>query len=183
MPKLSQIVPKKVRTEIPFYYYENGELKQDSIKVYSPEVSKVVDIQKEISGKSNEEVFLILVREFTDLEIDMQIDEFKEFASYFGDTYNALQSEVMSIINEISLFSYEQVEKLFDMPDEKRDKLLAVSPELRESFIAYTELLNRTKDTKKIEPDQEEIEKQKKLEEINERMKELEKLKNELSGE
>lgn len=142
MAKLSQIIPKKVRKVIPFYFYdENNELVQDKITVFNPTKEQIDSISSKIKNKNNEEIFLILIDELTDIEIDEEgKKDFANFLKYFDDVNTALQMELYDIISEISISSFDSIQKLMSLPDEMKAKHIAFNPEMAKAFEKLKEL-------------------------------------------
>lgn len=177
MAKLSQIMGKKLRKVIPFFYQDNeGKLIEDKIEIYNPTQKQLEKIHEQYKNKNElteEDFFYFLLNELTDLEIDMDKDKFVEFMKYYNDVFEAVKLELTEILYEIVLGGYEKIEKLIDMPEDRRIKILALNPELREAYEKQMELLQNIEIKETEEIDEEELKKQKEIEELEKRLKEL----------
>lgn len=191
MAKLSQIIGKKVRNEIPFYYQDNeGTMIEDKITIYSPTKEQLLKIKEQYSNLKDiteEDFFYFLLNEVTSLEVDLNKEEFVEFMSYYSDVFEAVKTELEDIVYEIILGGVERLQKIFEMPEDRRIKMLAFNPELKKAYDDSLQLMGLSKNKSQKEVDKkmtiEEFEAEKKRQEKEEKrkalLKELEELESE----
>lgn len=180
MAKLSQIIGKKIRKEVPFYYQDNdGTMVEDKIIIHSPTKDQLIKIKENYSNLENiteEDFFYFLLNEVTSLEVDINKEDFVEFMSYYSDVFEAVKLELEDIIYEIMFTGVERLQKIIEMPEDKRIKLLAFNPELKKMYDENLRLLGldkKDKANKNKEMTDDEYKLEKKRQEKEEKRKQL----------
>lgn len=167
MPKLSQIMGGKVRKEIPFYYQDNeGIMQEEKIKIYNlskEQMIKLNEILEDRETLTDEKVYYFLINEITDLEVDYDEEEFVQFMKYYSDVFKAIETEFQDILANIHINGIDYLEKIFNMPENKRIKFLALNPKLKDEYDKYISMFglksknDNNKEEVKIEETEEKL--------------------------
>lgn len=124
-------MPQKIRTKIPFTYTdETNHTVVDYITVFNPQLTQLERLLNIASDKSQEDAFLTLVKELTDLEIDISVKELSVFEEYFSDTVATLKLELFSILAEVRYYAFQLVDSFLSLKEEKRAFYLSANPEI-----------------------------------------------------
>lgn len=182
MAKLSQVMNKDVRKVVPFFVQDNeGKLNEDKIIIKNPTKVQMEDLKTLYEEKENsdditdEDIFFKMIEMFTDLDVDLNRDEFFECMQYFSDVIEAIKLEFDGILYEIIISGYEKIDQLLSMPEDKRIKILATNPELK---AIYLETLSQKENLEhdnedELKKEREKAEKEKKKAELLAQSEEL----------
>jgi len=139
--KLSKILPKDIKAEIPICYRDwdnsDGELKLEYISIFTPTIERVELLQKEIESCKDEniEILMVLVKIFTDIEIDIDFEtKLSEFAKYFSSEWDVLQEELHEIFNKIIKEGLMSKERIMKLNMDSINSLEKLSPESAEKI-------------------------------------------------
>lgn len=139
MSALSHLMPQKIRTKIPFHYTDKtNQYIEAYITVFNPQLTQLEILLNISSEKSQQDSFLTLVKELTDLEIDISEKELSVFEEYFSNTAATLKLELFTILAEVRFYAFKLVDRFLSLEEEKRAFYLAANPEM-------SKLLQQTK--------------------------------------
>lgn len=144
MPTLSQLIPQKIRTRIPYEYIdEEGKIIQKTITVFNPQVHQLEFLYLNTAGKSYQECFPFLLKELTDIKIDITDEEqFANIFAYFSTPLASLQNELMDILVEINVYVRSNLAEINELNYERKAWYLALDQEKKELIKNFVKVKN-----------------------------------------